>query len=185
MDAAGVIARLSALARRFHLDETVLASELVLYDGPGDFQLALRSDLFDIGGFEEEMLLGWHVDSNLAARMRLKRGDVLSAKAWLRGYHCKHTRRATVYHAPDAVQNDWQKFVFGVTGVGGWPRSANQNAFSITRSTIATSKQLNPVVTVPQPRGKNGKRLYGVKANAFMLHSNGKRAAKSSRSSKR
>lgn len=45
---------------------------------PGDFQLVQRSDLFEIDGFDERMILGWHVDSNLAKRLSLRCGPVAS-----------------------------------------------------------------------------------------------------------
>ena len=60
---------LGVLAR---LNEVVYGSDLILYDGPGDFQLVERSDLFEIDGFDERMILGWHVDSNLAKRLSLR-----------------------------------------------------------------------------------------------------------------
>ena len=40
-----------------HLNEIVLGSKYILYDGPGDFQLLLRDDLFAHHGFHEGMLL--------------------------------------------------------------------------------------------------------------------------------
>lgn len=105
-----VIERARIVSRRFHLDE-VVPHKMSVYDGPGDFQLALRDDLFNIFGFDEAMIFGWHVDSNLIARMRLKRGAVSSLKEHLRGYHCDHTRLVTVYHAAGAMENDSRIFV--------------------------------------------------------------------------
>ena len=96
---------------RFHLDEVVRSAGDNLFDGPGDFQLFLRDDLFAIGGFDEAMLKGWHVDANVAKRMRLLRGQVTSAEPLLRGYHCDHTRQASPYHKGDRVENDPVRFV--------------------------------------------------------------------------
>jgi hypothetical protein len=90
-----------------YLNEIVYGSKTILYDGPGDFQLCLREDMFAIQGFHEDMLLGWHVDSNLAARLSLIRGPVgdLGEEVW--GYHCDHTRQITPMHGHNRLENDW------------------------------------------------------------------------------
>lgn len=90
-----------------HLDEIVKGSKTILYDGPGDFQLCLREDMFAIQGFHEDMLLGWHVDSNLAARLSLIHGPVgdVGDRVW--GYHCDHTRQITPMHGHNRLENDW------------------------------------------------------------------------------
>ena len=94
-----------------HLNEIVLGSKLIRYDGPGDFQLLLRRDLCENHGFDEDMLLGWHVDSNIAARMLLKYGSVGDLGSDVYGYHCDHTRQVTPAHSHSRAQNDWHKFV--------------------------------------------------------------------------
>jgi hypothetical protein len=94
-----------------HLNEIVLGSKSIRYDGPGDFQLLLRSDLFENHGFDEEMLLGWHVDSNIAARMLLKYREVGDVGERVYGYHCDHTRQVTPAHSHTRLQNDWKRFV--------------------------------------------------------------------------
>ncbi len=50
--------------------------------------------MFEIHGFDESMLLGWHCDSNLAARLALYRGRVDTLIDKVFGYHCDHTRVA-------------------------------------------------------------------------------------------
>ncbi len=97
-----------------HLNEIVLGSKFILYDGPGDFQLLLRDDLFENNGFDEDMLLGWHVDSNIAARMRLKYTEVGDLGHQVYGYHCDHTRQVTPAHSHTRIQNDWRRFVIEV-----------------------------------------------------------------------
>jgi hypothetical protein len=97
--------------RRFHLNEIVYGGYDNLYDAPGDFQLFLRSDLFAVGGFEERMILGWHVDANLARRMTLLRGEIKSAAHVLFGYHCGHLRQATSLHGRDRTENSPETFV--------------------------------------------------------------------------
>lgn len=95
----------------FHLNEIVHETEpSVRFDGPGDFQLMLRADLFKIGGFNEEMLLGWHVDSNIAKRLHLIHHEVRDLIPEFFGYHCDHTRQATSAHRPDSVENDLAKY---------------------------------------------------------------------------
>lgn len=94
-----------------HLSQIVRVSKVVLYDNPGDFQLIERRDLFDIHGFDEEMILGWHVDSNMFKRLHLIHGDVGDLGGEVRGYHCDHTRQPTALHAPRCTWNDHRRFV--------------------------------------------------------------------------
>ena len=107
MDPSGTIAAIEAWGRAFHLNEVVHAHDpWVKFDGPGDFQLILRDDLFRISGFHEGMLLGWHVDSNIARRLNLLHGKTSDLLAELFGYHCDHTRQVTPAHRAGSVQND-------------------------------------------------------------------------------
>src|SRR5215207_8932634 len=55
------------------------AYDSILYDAPGDFQLVERSDLFAIDGFDESMLLGWHLDTNLFRRLTLLHGGAATS----------------------------------------------------------------------------------------------------------
>ena len=97
---------------RLQLQEVVYGTPYTLFDGPGDFQLFLRSDAFRISGFDERMLLGWHCDTNIARRFELLRGEpVKSALDHVFSFHCDHNRETTPAHAHGAVQNDWQTFV--------------------------------------------------------------------------
>lgn len=114
-DPVGIIGGAKEWGERFHLNEIVHSGSDNLYDGPGDFQLFLRNDLFEIGGFHEEMIRGWHLDANVARRMRIKRGKVSSALDRIIGYHCDHTRMASAYHKADRVENDPVRFVDEVT----------------------------------------------------------------------
>lgn len=118
LDPRGVIADVRALGARLHLNEIVLGSDVIRYDAPGDFQLISREDLFAINGFDEEMLLGWHVDSNISKRLRLMHGEVGDAAPFVYGYHCDHTRQVTPMHAHQSAQNDSTRFVDGLTEPG-------------------------------------------------------------------
>ena len=114
-DPAATIATVRAWGRRYHLDEVVTMDQpAIRFDGPGDFQLMPRAGLHAIAGFDERMLLGWHVDSNIAVRMARLHGPPGDLVGALRGYHCDHTRQVTATHRPGAVQNDWHRFVDAV-----------------------------------------------------------------------
>jgi hypothetical protein len=115
MDPVANIAAMAANARRFHLNEIVYGAYDNLYEAPGDFQLFLREDLEAIRGFDESMILGWHVDSNIARRMRLLRGKVETAVGELNGYHCGHTRQATSLHGGNRTENDFHHYVADVS----------------------------------------------------------------------
>jgi hypothetical protein len=111
VDPTSTIEDVRALGVSARLNEVVYGSDPILYDGPGDFQLVERSDLFEIDGFDERMILGWHVDSNLAKRLSLRRGPVASLIEHVLCYHCDHTRQATSTHSRDRLENDPSFFV--------------------------------------------------------------------------
>ncbi len=111
-DPTGTMATVAAWGRDFHLNEIVAAdNDFFGFDGPGDFQLILREDLLAMHGFDERMLLGWHVDANIARRLALIRGRTGALDTRLGGYHCDHTRQVTAAHKPGSVANDWRGFV--------------------------------------------------------------------------
>jgi hypothetical protein len=115
LDPAGVIAETRHWGSAAHLDEIVYGSDTILYDGPGDFQLILRRDLFEIHGFHEGMLLGWHLDSNIFKRLGFIHKSIGDAAQAVFGYHCDHTRQVTPAHAHKSPENDQTRFVDGVT----------------------------------------------------------------------
>jgi hypothetical protein len=96
------------------LDERTLSHEWIRFDAPGDFQLILRDDFLAVDGLDEEMLRGYHVDSNLSRRMLLRRGAIESLEEVLAGYHCNHNRERTVYHGTGKVTNDLDRFFFAI-----------------------------------------------------------------------
>lgn len=114
MDPEATISEIGRWGWELHLNEIVLGSDTILYDAPGDFQLAPRADFFGIDGFDERMLLGWHVDSNLARRLGFLHGPPLSLAAHVFGYHCDHTRQVTPMHRHDRIANDAVRWVDGV-----------------------------------------------------------------------
>ena len=111
---AAAIEAMRANGSRYHLNEIVWGIDDNLFEAPGDFQLFLREDLYAIEGFDERMLVGWHVDSNIARRMRLFRGEVRNLFPAVSGYHCGHTRQATSLHGGNRTQNDFEFFVTSI-----------------------------------------------------------------------
>lgn len=116
MDPVGTIASFRNWGLRLHISEIINASKETLFDGPGDFQLCLRSQLFQIHGMNEQMVLGWHVDSNLCKRMWLLNGETGTVLNDLHAFHCDHTRIQTVYHlAGKSTENSFADFFVNVT----------------------------------------------------------------------
>src|SRR5579883_463423 len=106
-----------SLGPKLHLYEVPARVPYMRFDSPGDFQLAPRHALFDICGFDERMTHGWHVDSNMCKRLYLFFGGRTESLAdRVRGYHCDHTRVATLAHRADLkLDNNLQQFVWDVT----------------------------------------------------------------------
>jgi hypothetical protein len=99
-----VMQQIKELRLKIDLDEIITAGPILRFDAPGDFQLCLRSQLFEIHGFDENMILGWHVDSNLCRRLNILNGETKSLEHELYGYHCEHTKTTTHFTA-SRVQN--------------------------------------------------------------------------------
>ena len=105
-----VVDRIRELRIKIDLDEIITAGPILRYDAPGDFQLCLREQLFEIRGFDENMILGWHVDSNLCRRLNILNGETKSLESELYGYHCEHTKTTTQFTSTH-IQNSLVKFV--------------------------------------------------------------------------
>jgi hypothetical protein len=112
-DPRRALTEVERLGPALRLDEPTTSHEWIRFDAPGDCQLILREDLVAIDGFNEEMLLGYHVDSNLSRRMLLHRGSIDSLEEHLAGYHCNHNRTPTVYHGR-RIENDLHKFFYAI-----------------------------------------------------------------------
>ncbi len=114
-DPVGNLAKLREWSLRFHLNHVVHNYMPMRYDALGDFQAVLREDMFAIHGFDEDMILGWHCDSNLAARLALYRGRVDTLIDKLFGYHCDHTRVAAANNKGRTTKmNDQDRFIWNV-----------------------------------------------------------------------
>jgi hypothetical protein len=118
LDPVGTIARVSDWGVKARLNEIVRGQGVVQFDNPGDFQLVRRSVLFALDGFDEEALLGWHVDHNLAHRLDMKHGAEGDLSSQIKLYHCGHARQSTATHSHDRVENDVQRFVHQVREPG-------------------------------------------------------------------
>ncbi len=115
-DPAGNLAKLREWSVRYHLNQVVHNFMPMKYDALGDFQAALREDMFAVHGFDEEMILGWHCDSNLAARLALYRGKVDTLIDKVFGYHCDHTRVAAANNKGRATKmNDQERYIWNVS----------------------------------------------------------------------
>lgn len=101
--------------KRLHLNEVIESRPEIRFDGPGDFQLILRDQIFKIHGFNEQMVLGWHVDSNLCRRLYLLNGKTESLLGHVFAYHCDHTRQITFMHSAQKTENDHNYFIYDVT----------------------------------------------------------------------
>ncbi len=114
-DAPGAIQTVRDWGRTLHINEIVFGSDIIRYDGPGDFQLICRTDLFKFHGFDERMLLGWHVDSNIAKRWSFVYGKVGDLGSEIYGYHCDHTRQITPMHnSQTRTENNQRRFIDAV-----------------------------------------------------------------------
>ena len=116
-DPRAVMQACRELGPKLHLDEVTASHPYMRYDSPGDFQLIPRRALFEIHGFDERMIYGWHADSNICKRLYLHYGNrTESLERCLKGYHCDHTRVATGVHRQDIKpENDLYQFVYRVT----------------------------------------------------------------------
>ena len=115
-DPQAIIRACDDLGRTLHLNEITVTHPYMRFDSPGDFQLIPRQALFDVHGFDERMIHGWHADSNMCKRFYVLYGHRTDSLAHrLKGYHCDHTRVATLAHRLDIkLENDLHEFVYDV-----------------------------------------------------------------------
>jgi hypothetical protein len=114
-DPVANIEKLRGWAPRFHLNQVVHNNLPMRYDALGDFQVTLREDMFAIHGFDEAMVLGWHCDSNLAARLTLYRGAAETLIDKVYAYHCDHTRVAAANNRGQQTRmNSQTRFIWDV-----------------------------------------------------------------------
>lgn len=97
---------------RFNI--AIFSDYVSLYNAPGDFQLMLRRQIFQIQGFNEKMIYGWHLDSNLCRRMHLLNGRVRSLISHFFSYHLGHTKQATLSHLGDIKEDSLEEYYYFV-----------------------------------------------------------------------
>lgn len=97
---------LDAYRQHFDFERSIQSHEYCLFDAPGDFQLVRRDLLNTIGGFDQSMIYGWHVDSNLAKRVWLESHAIESIGDAMAIYHCNHSRTPTSYQHVRSRSND-------------------------------------------------------------------------------
>ena len=115
MDPAAIIRACNQLGAALHLNEVTLAHPYMRFDNPGDAQFLPRQTLFDIFGFDERLIHGWHVDSNMCKRLFHLYGVTGSLADRLKGYHCDHTRERTLAHRLDfRIESDPHEFVYNI-----------------------------------------------------------------------
>lgn len=116
LDPASIISLFKKWGQRLHLNEVIIARPFILFDGPGDFQLMLRKQIFKINGFNEDMVWGWHADSNICKRLYILNGGTKSLLDHVFAYHCDHTRQSTFLHnVHQRTMNDEKCFVYNVS----------------------------------------------------------------------
>jgi hypothetical protein len=97
----------------------------ILFDAPGDFQLAPREYFIRLRGFDEAMNKYFHSDSNLAKRMWLLNGgrtEHLLGKLW-------------VLHQDHYLSGEWAKTVTGIVH--------NDLSTNVTRQNVIEANQPN------------------------------------------
>ncbi|MDP1832477.1 MAG: hypothetical protein Q8K67_10500 [Geothrix sp.] len=117
LDPAACMRTIQEWADRYRLRLVVETGHpFIRYDNPGDFQLLLRQDLHELGGFHESMVNGpYHLDSNLAKRLSLVWGPVRTLVGALEIFHCDHSRQEMARQSKhSATALDWRENVEGV-----------------------------------------------------------------------
>ena len=105
------IALLRAQSEILHLNKVIHHNNYIVYNNAGDFQLMLREDIFKMGGFNQDMLLAWHIDSNLSKRMYISYTKIDTLVEKIRGYHCNHANREKYFNQKNQLENSWRLFV--------------------------------------------------------------------------
>jgi len=126
---------------KIDLDEIITAGPILRYDAPGDFQLCLREQLMEIRGFDENMILGWHVDSNLCRRLNILNGETKTLINELYGYHCEHTKTTTHFTAT-SIQNSLIDFFERVDSPYSSYKNSDWGLSNITLSEFKVNEKL-------------------------------------------
>lgn len=142
------------------LDESMESHPWIGYDAPGDFQLVSRDVMEGVNGFDERMIHGWHVDSNLSRRLWLDGHRVVGLESELSGYHMNHNRVPTLLASSRSKENSIEHFYYGVTeaippGQEHWGLAAEElEEIRLTQSrlrTLLASAEAQPPTRTHEP----------------------------------
>ena len=136
-----VMKDIKELRLKIDLDEIITAGPILRYDAPGDFQLCLRKQLIEIRGFDENMILGWHVDSNLCRRLNILNGETKTLINEIYGYHCEHTKTTTHFTAT-SIQNSLIDFFERVDSPYSSDKNSNWGLSNITLSEFKVNEKI-------------------------------------------
>jgi len=129
---------------RIGLDEVTLGHDWILYDAPGDFQLVRRELMEEVHGFDEQMIHGWHVDSNLWKRIYNRTGHIGTLYPDIAGYHTNHNRTLTRLMEAQSTGNDLGHFVYEVEH-SSLPAQADTWGFQGVDVTEVPLRRANPM----------------------------------------
>jgi hypothetical protein len=96
------------------LNEIVKTHPPFIFDAPGDFQLISKEAFEKVCGYDETMILGWHVDANISKRLSIIYGDIKDLSSSIKGYHLDHFKNVTKNHQQETIGNDINKYFFEV-----------------------------------------------------------------------
>lgn len=155
-DPLKVMDELRDFRTKLDIDEVVESGAIQRFDAPGDFQLFTREAAFRVRGFDEQMVLGWHVDSNLCKRLNMLYGCTLSLENIVLGYHCEHTKLAT-HFTSTKISNDLFKFYHNVDNVIANSEDHNWGLSNLDLEILSVGEKsrelLDTVFTVAPNRG--------------------------------
>lgn len=136
--------QLSHLADGTPLRQIVKSYQFIGFDAPGDFQLIQRQLLEEVGCFDETMLRGWHVDSNLGRRLFQVVGTPEPISSEIEVFHCNHTRQQTHFHQSASEANDLNEYVWDKVPVvaKSGPLNWGLPNFSLEESTLSDYKKV-------------------------------------------
>jgi hypothetical protein len=137
----------------------------VLFDAPGDFQLVDRTSMFKVKGFDESMIRGWHVDSNLVRRLEILGIKISAIDKYLDGFHCEHNREMTHFFKR-SITNDLKVYFDDVKHYG-----ANNNNWGLKNlklekiefndlHKLKINRSLRTLSTKPELRIKNNMKNF-------------------------
>lgn len=132
---------ISEFQKDLSLNTIVLSRAHNIYDAPGDFQLVRKDVLNTIGGYDETMNKGWHVDSNLCKRISLLGATFTSEfTSYAQIFHMNHNRTTTSQVSSPKNSNSLNKYVHSLKHTD-WRVERKVSETASDRLFKATSKE--------------------------------------------